>query len=477
MSHAADWRAGAVASARAIASGQASAIDVVGAAIARAERVGPSINAIVHPRFDEAMARAAEADAAAARGESWGPLHGVPVTHKESLSEPGSPLTLGSRYRLGRVAKRRAASLQRLVDAGAIVLGATNVPELAFWMETDNLVYGPTHNPYALDRTPGGSSGGEAAILAAGGSMLGLGTDTAGSIRNPAACCGIFGHKPTQGLVPVDGHHLHDEQPELDAGLATSHLCVGPMSRDARDLWPALAILSGRPERADEPPPRPARVLVWDDPAPRLATPVRADVRLAVWRAAQALKRRRAQLSTWSHPAMRDAFDIWHASITRGGGASLAERFTLGQGFDPRAELARYRAGAPRHTLAASTFALGERVRGISPARAAALIERAARLRGALFHALGPGGVLVLPTQPVPARAHGAALARPWDLGYTAVFNAIGLPVTAAPMGLDADGLPLGVQIVARAGEDAVAIGAALALQEDFGGWVEPRGL
>ncbi|MEA2832536.1 MAG: amidase [Methylobacteriaceae bacterium] len=179
--------------------------EIVAAHLERIAAVNPKLNAVVQVTADAARNDAAEADAALARGEIKGPLHGVPVTIKDTLETAGVICTGGTKGRANYIPKADATAVARLRAAGAVILGKTNVPELAGALETDNLVYGRTNNPYDLSRTPGGSSGGESAIVAACGSPLGLGTDAGGSIRGPAHFCGLAAIKPTSGRVPRTG--------------------------------------------------------------------------------------------------------------------------------------------------------------------------------------------------------------------------------------------------------------------------------
>src|ERR1051325_10486293 len=180
----------ATALAERIAKGELSAVEVVEAHIARIEQVNAQLNAVVVKRYDAARAEAKAADRRRAAGEPLGPLHGVPITVKECLDVVGTPSTFGFASRAKDLATADEIHVARLRNAGAIVLGKTNVAQLLLFFESDNPVYGPTNNPWNLERTPGGSSGGEAAIIAAGGSALGIGTDLGGSIRVPAALCG-----------------------------------------------------------------------------------------------------------------------------------------------------------------------------------------------------------------------------------------------------------------------------------------------
>lgn len=187
---------------RLVAAGDVSAREVVAAHVARIERVDGQLNAVVVPRFAAALAEADEADTARARGDVLGPLHGVPVTLKESLALTGTASTFGLPGLAGEVAVTDDPYVARLRGAGAIVLGLTNVAQLLIAYESVNPVHGRTSNPWRLDRSPGGSSGGEAAILAAGGSALGLGSDILGSVRVPAAFSGVAAFKPTAGRTP-----------------------------------------------------------------------------------------------------------------------------------------------------------------------------------------------------------------------------------------------------------------------------------
>lgn len=176
-----------------IARGDLSAAEAVEAHIQRIKEVNPDLNAVVFPLFDQARAEAAEADARRQRGEPLGPLHGVPITIKDSYDVAGTPTVVGLETRVGHRAAADSPLVARLRQAGAIVLGKTNAPQVLLYNETDNAVYGRTNNPWSLDRAPGGSSGGEGAIVAAGGSAMGLGSDIGGSVREPAHSCGVHG--------------------------------------------------------------------------------------------------------------------------------------------------------------------------------------------------------------------------------------------------------------------------------------------
>src|SRR4051794_31370591 len=239
LTHSDVLHASASSLARGIANREWSSEEIVEACLRRIQAVNPRLNAVVQLRAEAARAEARQADQDLASGHSNGPLHGVPVTIKDAFDVAGMVSTCGTRGRASFVPDQDAAAVQRLKDAGAIVLGLTNTPELTLAFETDNLVYGRTNNPYDLARTPGGSSGGEAALVASGASYLGLGTDIGGSIRVPAHYCGLAGLKPTLGRVPTTGVF----PPAM--GVIGGMYHVGPLARSVEDLGLALSVLAG----------------------------------------------------------------------------------------------------------------------------------------------------------------------------------------------------------------------------------------
>jgi len=225
--------------AAAIASGEISATELLDVTLERHDRLNPGINAVVATQLDVARDRAKQADAATAAGESWGPLHGVAMTVKEAWDWVGSASTSGHAALVDWRPEQNSEVIQRLLDAGAVIYGKTNLPvSMADW-QTFNPVYGTTSNPWNTDLLPGGSSGGAAAALAAGLTPLEVGSDIGASIRNPAHYCGVFGHKPTYGLVPAHGHGNPGSPTLIDIGVA------GPMARFASDLTLGLDVMAG----------------------------------------------------------------------------------------------------------------------------------------------------------------------------------------------------------------------------------------
>jgi len=204
-----------------------SPVELAEAHLAKIERLNPMLNAFVHVDLERVRSEASEAEAVVMRGETLGPLHGVPISIKSSLDVAGLRCEAGTRLRAGHVATEDAPLVARLRQAGAIILGVTNAPELLMAWETDNLLYGRTNSPWDLERTAGGSSGGEAAAIASGMSAGGVGSDGGGSIRVPAHFCGICGLKPTPGRVPATGHFPPSGGPFALIGV------VGPMARTA----------------------------------------------------------------------------------------------------------------------------------------------------------------------------------------------------------------------------------------------------
>jgi len=464
--------------ARRIRSRELSSTEVVAAYIEAIRRLNPAINAVVHDRFDQALREAAMADAllSKSRGEELPPLLGVPCTIKEAFALEGMPNTSGLVSRKGLRAASDATAVARLRRAGAIPMGVTNVSELCMYMESDNLVYGRTNNPYDASRIAGGSSGGEGAIIGAGASPFGLGSDIGGSIRMPAFFNGVFGHKPTGGMVPGSG------QFPMAHGAARRILTTGPLARSAEDLWPLLRILAG-PDDIDTgciPFPLPAspdvdfrrlRVLVVRGNG---VVAVSDELLGAQERCADALARKGARVSTVSFPALRHSFEIWASLLSAAGGPSFASMMGGGTAISPGRELARWMARRSRHTFPAIGLALLEQVPALLPSHAARFLDLAARLRSEIVEAIGSHGVLLYPPYATTAPKHYVSLIPPFRWVYTAIFNALELPATQVPLGLDRAGLPLGVQVASVHGADAVTVGVACELERAFGGWVPP---
>jgi fatty acid amide hydrolase 2 len=463
-----------------------SPLEVVDAHVARIEAVNPRLNALVAQRFDAARAEARAAEARVLAAEDLPPFHGVPCTIKEAIWLEGMPNTAGMLSRRTHVAPRDAVSVRRLRAAGFIPLGVTNVPECCFWMETDNLVFGRTRNPYDPACSAGGSSGGEAAIIGAGGAPLGLGSDVGGSIRIPSTFCGVFGHKPTNGLVPMTGHWpFYDDGTWQGDGDAFIYNTVGPIARRAGDLMPVLRALSG-PDGFDPQATAPAsdapldvdwrgrRVYVLAAPRIDRTTRTKPAVEATVRRAAAHLAERGAVVEEAPADLFERAFLIWSCSLA----ALTAPRVHvyMGGGRPPSIflEALRHLVGRPRVSLQGLEYCAGEALFPLIRNKAR-FVQLGRELAARVTAMLSPGAVLLMPAHPRPAPRHNAQMLTPFDHAYTAIINILGAPATAVPMGFDERGLPLGLQVVAAPHHDHVSIAAAVALEEAFGGWQPPR--
>lgn len=474
-------------SARAMAAGirdrSLSVEEVVDAHIERIREVNPALNAVVGTRFEQARREAGAAQQRLAHGDTreLPPLLGVPCTIKEFLGVEGMPQTGGILARSHVEARHDAAVVRRLRRAGAIVLGVTNVPEAGLWHETNNPVYGRTHNPHDLRRTCGGSSGGEAAILAAGGSPFGLGSDTGGSVRIPAGFCGIASHKPTGGLVPNTGHFPHPPR-----GLTDVPMVTGPMARHVEDLELVLEIIAGpdgidptcRRGRLGAPEPLEASGLTVYPVVSNGRTRPTPEIEAAVWKAAKALQDRGARVAAWPGPDLSRAFEMWAALLAESG-----ERYdhvvSAGRARpNPLAQLLRWPVGRATHSGGVIALLLLERALGLLPSGLGALVDEARRLREAMDRTLGTTGLMIHPVYPRTAPRHRAiALRNPLDVGCTTLFNVTEGPVTVLRVDSDPRGLPIGVQIAAARGQDRLTLAAARVLEALFGAPapIEPR--
>ena len=293
--------ASALAAARAIRRGDASSVELTTHLLGRIQQFNPKLNAIVTLTAEAALERARAADEARARGEWWGPFHGVPCTIKDSFETAGVRTTAGAPSFATHVPETNAGVVARLLAAGAVILGKTNTPLLASDVQSYNDIFGTTNNPWDPSRTPGGSSGGEAAALAAGLSYLGVGSDIGGSIRTPAHFCGVYGHKPTLNVVPLRGHI--PPPPGGPPGYPHDLAVAGPMARTAGDLRVALDVLGGPDDEAGAyrwalPPARGSRLsdyrigFVLDDPF----CPVSSDVGEVLGKVVEALRQAGAHL-------------------------------------------------------------------------------------------------------------------------------------------------------------------------------------
>ncbi len=470
---------------KALAARQVSAVELAQDAIGRIERHDAKINAICVRDFERGLDAARAADAALARGETR-PLLGIPLTVKESYNVAGLPTTWGFPAQKDFTPPEDALSISRVKAAGGVILGKTNVPVgLADW-QSYNDIYGITNNPFDLGRTPGGSSGGSAAALAAGYGPLSLGSDIGGSLRVPAFHCGVYAHKPTFALVPSRGHTPPPFPPlPLDRDLAV----IGPMARGAADLTLLLDAIAGPdPLEAGKayqlalPPPRHGelkkfRVLVIDtDPV----MPTSKSMRGAIEKLAANLGKAGATIARAS-PLLPD-FAASSRLYMRMLMSFLAASFAPEVYADARGAAAK---------LAPDDISLAaERLRGIGLSHRDWLMAEGgrARLRAQWRELFKSFDAVICPVMPTPAYPHdhsldqearrieidGKAYVYPDQLAWAGIATLPGLPATAIPIGLSPEGLPVGVQIVGPWLEDYTPLKLAELIEREFGGFVPP---
>ena len=467
--------------ARAIREGELTSRAVVEAHVAQARWLNPKLNAIAVDRFDAALEEADAADARVrgARTEELPPFLGVPCTIKESFAVEGMPNAAGLVHRRDIRADADAPAVARLRSAGAIPIGVTNTSEATMWIESHNHLYGRTNNAYNPKRTAGGSSGGEGAAVGAGLAPIGLGSDIGGSIRLPAFFNGVFGHKPSPGIIPCSGHF-----PGPSGGSTAEMLAAGPLARRAEDLMPFVRAVAGRDDGDAI-----SRDIELDDPATvslegldvvlsegASLLPVRGELRDARERAAGALAAAGANVRRERLTGMRRAAEYYLATL---GDADedLLEVFALDAAPHlPKVVIDTIRKRGPHTIPLALTFAAQKAAERMPSARTERAIQAGKDLADELNDVIGDG-VLLHPPFPRVAPRHGATIGRPWVLANAAVFNLTGLPVTQVPLGLGEKGLPLGVQVVARRDRDHVTIAVALELERALDGWIPPQRL
>ena len=448
---------------------EVSPVELVEAHLSRIEKLNPLLNAFVRVDAERSRQSARTAEAAVMRGEPAGLLHGVPLTIKSSIDVAGLPSETGSRLRAGRMAPADAPIVARLKAAGAIIMGNTNAPEMLMSWETDNSLYGRTNNPWDLERTAGGSSGGESAAIAAGLSAAGVGSDGGGSIRVPAHFTGICGLKPTPGRIPSTGHYPPSLGPFSLIGV------VGPMARTVSDLCAMFEVMTGTDDGDPISSPVPLR---WPDEAElrkiRIGyfedddrTPVTPETRAAVRSVAQAMKQSGFEVEPFRPDVLQRARDFWWVMFGQSG------EFVL------------------RPTLAACEDEISPTLKEFlmlvteEPPLTAERVMQAwvgrDELRVRLLEQMRRFAILLCPVCSIPAFRHGERrwmvdgrqaryLRDPDVMTYAQWWNLLGNPAAVVPVGRSPEGLPIGIQVVGRPYEDEVVLVMADEIEKRCGG-------
>ena len=447
-----------------------SPVELADAHLAKIERLNPKLNAFVHVDPERVRREARDAESAVMSGKALGALHGVPISIKSSLEVAGLQCESGTRLRAGHIATQDAPLVARLRSAGAIVLGVTNTPELLMAWETDNLLHGRTNSPWDLERTPGGSSGGEAAAIAAGMSAGGVGSDGGGSIRVPAHFSGICGLKPTPGRIPATGHFPASGGPFALIGV------VGPMARTVADVKALFEVMQGPDDGDTCAAPVPLR---WpsDDEARKLRigyfeddgrTPVTAETRAAVTIAAEALRGAGFQVEPFRPSGLEEARALWKKFFVTVGGMLIRPMFH-GREHDLSPVLKQF-----LQWSAAEPPLTGETLLDAWIGRDILRAEFLAQMRAY--------PILLCPAAAIPAFRHGE---RSWRIdgksveyldawSYTEWFNLLGNPGAVVPVSHSPEGLPIGVQIVGLPWEEEQVLAVAAMVESECGAWKIP---
>ncbi|MGH9562592.1 MAG: amidase [Terracidiphilus sp.] len=443
-------------------SGRISVAALAEAHVAQVERLNPQLNAFADFDAERVRAQAHQLDA---MPEPRGPLHGLPVTVKSSIATAGYRCEIGSLLHKGDVPSEDAIVVARLRAAGALILGTTNCPEFLMAYETANLLHGRTSNPWDLTRSPGGSSGGESAAIAAGMSASGLGSDSGGSVRVPAHFTGICSLKPTPGRIPGRGHLPPCVGPFATLGA------IGPMARTIDDVALFFRILSGHDPLDPISPPiayrqrsleelRSHRIGFFEDDG---LIPVTRETRAAVNSAAAALRDAGFRVEPFRPRTLEPLRKLWWTFFVQCG-AMFYEPAIRGK----RDQLS---------PIFAEFLSIAE---SSGPLSATELLNAWAELdlmRSKMLAEMEKYPVLLCPVAAIPAFRHGE---RTWTIDganvayldavrYTQWFNTIGAPAAVVPVGHSPQGLPIGVQIAARPFEDEVALGIAAVIDSAFG--------
>ncbi|XP_003737250.1 fatty-acid amide hydrolase 2-B [Galendromus occidentalis] len=465
-----------------IRDGQITSEALLSAIVERIREVEPYINAVVDQRFEDALKEARRVDqiigspgANLQQLFKEKPLLGLPFTVKNCVAVTGLLADIGNESRRGYRAEEDAITVQRMREAGAIPIAITNVPEMCLWIETSNHLHGRTNNPFDLHRSCGGSSGGEAAMVSSCASVWGVGSDIGGSIRIPAAWCGIPGHKPTPGLVARHGLLPHEGQP-----LKSTIGVLGPMARSVDDLVMMLRVLADDPTdfRFDEEVNlAELRYFFCDNDGATHVSCVDPESREQVHRVIEYL-RSDFRIEATALPEaekLADGGRYWFAYTQTKEFGELKRAFRSDPSWQPLLELFKHAAGCSERTIYAIVLSMSdERVRS-NPSEVRAAYKEFESYKRRIHDLLDEDGVLILPSNITTAPFHHGTLCSPMQyFGFAGLINVLQLPSTVVPMGLSSKGIPLSVQIVAGPRHDRLTLAIAKRLENHFGGFIPP---
>lgn len=466
-----------------IKSGHITSEEVVESFIQRIKLINPIINAVVDKRFDTALREAREIDrkiddALSGFGDKSIldlPLLGVPLSIKETIGVDGHSFTGGMLGRRFIKAAENAKSVDLLVKAGLIPIALTNIPEMAMWWDTWNPVYGRSLNPYDLSRITGGSSGGEAALLAAAGSVIGIGSDIGGSIRIPSHFCGIFGHKPTPFVVSNVGMY------PLVKGEREKLLTVGPMCRYACDLRPLLKILADNQApklNLDQPVDLSNLKLFYlEDIGDPIVSKCSSDILFGM---KSIVEHFQAKYKVAARKVTIDEFKyglcLWYCEANVKDAPSMGMQINDGRcEMNPYIELVKKVLNLSQHTLYSILSVFFQKLTPTyGTSRHTYLSRRANEMRNKFNELVGNNGVLLMPCHPEAAPAHGTTILKALNVTYTSVASTLLSPITQCHLGMTAEGLPYGIQVIAKAYNDRYTLAVAEEIESSFGGWQPP---
>lgn len=441
-----------------------SCVEVIQAYLARIQQVNPKLNALIQLVDPEiALKKARIADEKLAKNQIFGPLHGLPITIKDCCKVQDFIISKGS-YGYNFLSKEDAAAVARLKAAGGIILGISNVPEFNIAYETDNDRYGKTLNPYDLNRTPGGSSGGEAAIIAAGGSVLGLGTDGAGSIRQPAHNTGIVGLKPTRGLIPNSGNIPSDGR-----GLLRPLTTYGPMARFVDDIVLSLPLLAGPDGSDPDAIPISIQKPLSNYKSLRIAFYTNNDISppdkatlQTINKVVHVLDHEALHIEHHCPPHLKELYSLITETFILGGDKGLGLKNLL------------CHLGVTKPSYLIKEFLAIARQCEFSITELHQRLRRIDELRISLEKFFFPYDAIICPVAATPAKLLGHSFIEGHDFSYLNIYNLTGWPVLTVRCGSSLEGLPIGIQIVAKPWHDNIALMIGQKLETLLGGWQKP---